>query len=218
MLLVPGYGGSTSGLAVLATTLRRKGRDATVVRLPGDSTGDLAAQARVLAGAARAALARTGATSVDVVGYSAGGVVARLWAKNDGGATLARRIVTLGSPHHGTDVATLAAALAPDSCPLACQQLEVNSPLLRRLNTGDETPVGPQWVAIRTTKDQVVTPVASARLRGALNVVVQAVCPGSTVGHGGLPSDPQVQSMVLAELSAADVRPLTRADCGRPAA
>ena len=51
---------------------------------------------------------RTGTDSVDVVGYSAGGVIARLFVRDDGGDSVVRRVLTLGSPHHGTDVAALA--------------------------------------------------------------------------------------------------------------
>ncbi|MBA2389696.1 MAG: lipase, partial [Geodermatophilaceae bacterium] len=123
VLLIPGYGGSTGALDVLAAELRVAGRDATVLQLAGDGTGDLNVQAEILAAAATAAIERTGAASVDVVGYSAGGVVARLWVRDHEGAGLARRVVTLGSPHHGTTVAELAIALAPDECPPACRQL-----------------------------------------------------------------------------------------------
>src|SRR5918997_1634857 len=101
VLLVPGYGGSTASLRSLADRLTAEGRDATVVTVPGNGTGDLGESAEVLAEAADAALERTGADSVDVVGYSAGGVVARLWAA-DGGVDVARRVVTLGSPHPRT--------------------------------------------------------------------------------------------------------------------
>ncbi|MDT4983176.1 MAG: triacylglycerol lipase, partial [Pseudonocardiales bacterium] len=48
VLLVPGFGGSTTGLDALAAVLRRHGKDAQVLRLPGDGRGDLDAQARVL--------------------------------------------------------------------------------------------------------------------------------------------------------------------------
>jgi triacylglycerol esterase/lipase EstA (alpha/beta hydrolase family) len=201
VLLVPGYGGSTTALEVLAATLRRQGRDVTVVVLAGDGTGDLRVQAGVLDGAARAAAERTGSESVDVVGYSAGGVVARLWVRDDGGDALARRVVTLGSPHHGTSVAAIAADVTPDSCPVGCQQLAPDSDLLRALNAGDETPPGPVFVSVWTTADRVVKPPASARLDGALDVRVQSVCPRSRVGHGELPIDPQVQAIVLAVLS-----------------
>ncbi|SDO78022.1 Triacylglycerol esterase/lipase EstA, alpha/beta hydrolase fold [Klenkia soli] len=214
VLLVPGYGGSTTGLQSLADALTAVGRDATVVSLPGDGTGDLRETAAVLGDAVDAALARTGADSVDVVGYSAGGVTARLWAA-DGGAAQARRIVTLGSPHHGTTIADLGATLAPDQCPEACQQLTTSSDLLRQLNAGDETPAGPTWVSIWTEVDQTVTPPDSADLEGALDITVQSVCADSTVAHGQLPSDPLVQGMVIAELAAGQPVDLGPADCAR---
>jgi triacylglycerol lipase len=202
VLLVPGYGGGTTALDRLAETLRAAGRTAIVVHLPGGGTGDLRVQARAIDVVARSALAG-GAPSVDVVGYSAGGVVVRLWVRDDGGAQVTRRVVTLGSPHHGTDVAALAVAVVGSACPTACRQLAPGSPLLDRLNAGDETPAGPRWESIWTTGDELVTPADSARLTGALDVPVQEVCPGRQVGHGQLPSDPAVQQLVLAALGAA---------------
>jgi len=213
VLLVPGYGGSTDSLQVLATTLRQRGRDAQVLPLPGNGTGDLTEQARALSQAAGSAMARSRAASVDVVGYSAGGVVARLWVAQLGGARVARRVVTLGSPQHGTSVAVLAGGLAPSLCPTACQQLDPNSDLLRTLNARDETPAGPTFVSIWSTVDQVVTPPESARLDGALNLTVQSVCASSTVAHGDLPRDPVSSSMVVTELAAGAPRTLLAADC-----
>ena len=212
VLLVPGYGGSTSALDVLAARLRSAGRQATVVRLPGDGTGELRDQAAVLDRAARSAIAG-GAPSVDVVGYSAGGVVARLWAEEDGGATVARRIVTLGSPHHGTDIAALAGSLLPSQCPTACAELAPNSDLLSRLNAR-KLAAGPVWVSVWTEQDQVVTPPDSARLDGALNIPVQSVCAGARLEHGNLPRDPVVQSLVLTALAPA--RPTAPTTCPTP--
>jgi triacylglycerol lipase len=208
VLLVPGYGGSTSALDVLAARLRQAGRDATVVRLPGNGTGDLAVQASTLSAAVKSALNRTGAGSVDVVGYSAGGVVARLWAA-DGGAAVARRIVTLGSPNHGASIAAVAGSLLPGACPEACRQLAPDSPLLARLNT-DETPDGPLWTSIWTVTDEVVTPPDSARLDGALNIPLQSICATGDIPHGQLPRDRTVQSLVLTALAeATPTRPTT---------
>jgi triacylglycerol lipase len=184
------------------------------VRLPGGGTGDLHASADALASTVEDALQRTGAASVDVVGYSAGGVIARLWAA-DGGAEQARRILTLGSPHHGTTVADLAAGVVPAQCPEGCRQLATDSRLLAQLNAHDETPAGPTWVSVWTTADQTVTPPDSARLEGALDLTVQSVCADSRVTHGQLPTDPLVQGMVLAELGAGDPVPLGAADCAR---
>jgi len=214
VLLVPGYGGSTASLQELADRLTAAGRDASVVAVPGDGTGDLHLSADALDQAATAAMRRTGAGSVDVVGYSAGGVIARLWAA-DGGAAVARRVVTLGAPHHGTTLADLAGQIAPGRCPEGCRQLTTGSDLLAQLNAGDETPAGPTWVSIWTTQDETVTPPDSTRLDGALNLTVQSVCADARVGHGQLPGFPLVQAMVEAELAAGDPVELTSADCAR---
>ncbi|WP_138756625.1 lipase family alpha/beta hydrolase [Modestobacter altitudinis] len=214
VLLVPGYGGSTSSLRPLADRLTAVGRDATVVAVPGDGTGDLTAAADALGAAVDDALERTGAGSVDVVGYSAGGVIARIWAA-DGGADQARRVLTLGSPHHGTTIADLAVGILPAKCPEGCRQLTTDSDLLAQLNAGDETPAGPSWVSVWTTADETVTPPDSARLAGAVELPVQDVCPDSRVGHGQLPADPLVQGIVLAELAAGPPVQLSTADCAR---
>jgi triacylglycerol lipase len=214
VLLVPGYGGSTTALQKLADRLTAAGRDATVVQVPGDGTGDLTASADVLGSAVDDALERSGADSVDVVGYSAGGVIARIWAA-DGGADQARRVLTLGAPHHGTTVADLAGGILPAECPVGCQQLTTDSRLLAGLNAGDETPEGPTWVSVWTTADEVVTPPDSASLDGAVDLTVQSVCADSRVAHGQLPADPLVQGIVLAELAAGAPPELTSADCAR---
>ncbi|HEY2044402.1 MAG TPA: hypothetical protein VGH11_17135 [Jatrophihabitans sp.] len=214
VLLVPGYGGSVTSLQVLARKLIAAGRHAEVVSLPDDGTGDLRSQAQALASAAKAAAAREHADSVDVVGYSAGGVVARLWAHDYGGNRLARRIVTLGAPQHGTELASLGAALSI-ACPTACQQLAVSSTLLAGLNAKPETAAGPQYVSIWTTKDEIVVPPDSARLDGGLNLTVQSVCASSSVQHSGLPTDPLIQAMVLTELGSGAPVALTPADCAR---
>jgi triacylglycerol lipase len=213
VLLVPGYGGGTAGLDVMAAALRRAGRDVTVVHLEGDGTGDLNVQADVVEDAVRQAV-NAGAESVDLVGYSAGGVTVRLWVRQYDGGSVARRIVTLGSPSHGTDLAALATDLAPGECPEACHQLATDSLLIRQLNSGDETPAGPEWVSIWTTDDTVSTPPETASLTGALDFSVQQICPGARVTHGQLPESAVVISMVEAELRRSSPAVPGREVCG----
>jgi triacylglycerol lipase len=202
VLLVSGYGGSTGSLAPFRRTLEGRGRDVVVVRPVGGGTGDIRAEAAALGRQAEAALERFGATPVDVVGYSAGGVVARSWVRDFGGASLARRVLSVGSPQHGTSVAELALGVA-GRCPPACRQLVPDSALLRALNARDETPRGPVFVSVWSTADRVVVPADSARLAGALDFPVQSVCPSARTAHGDLPSDPVVQAALGTTLGSA---------------
>jgi len=212
VLLVPGYGGRTGSLSTLAARIRSAGRQATVVPMPGNGTGDLNADASVLNAAVTRAL-DGGAPSVDVIGYSAGGVVALLWARHDDGTGKARRVVTLGSPFHGASIAAGAAGFVPGACPAACQQLVPGSSLLAGLDAAP-VPGRPRWMSLWTTNDQVVTPPQSARLAGAINVPIQSVCPGERITHDQLPANPVVTTIVLQAIGVRPIRYPTAADCG----
>jgi triacylglycerol esterase/lipase EstA (alpha/beta hydrolase family) len=212
VLLVPGYGGSRAGLLRLAARIEATGRDADVLTLVGGGTGDLSAQVAVLEAAVDAKLA-AGAPSVDVVGYSAGGVVAGLWLARDDGPAKARRVVTLGAPLAGTSLATTAAVVAPDACPAACRQLAPGSreiTELARARVGEALP----WLSVWTADDDTVTPPGTAsQLPGTLQVQVQAMCPGARVTHSQLPTDPAVTGLVLRALSTGPLTPDVGAEC-----
>lgn len=211
VLLVPGYGGSTAGLEVLARRIRAAGRAATVVRLPGNGTGSLIRDAGVLNQAVNRAL-RGGAPSVDVIGYSAGGVTALLWAREDDGDRKARRVVTLGAPFHGTTLATAAQGFAPSACPAACVQLVPGSNLLAGLAAG--VPPRLPWLSLWTNDDKTVTPPASARLAGAIDAPVQSVCPQQRISHSQLPTSPVVAALVIRAIGSGPLARPSPADCG----
>jgi triacylglycerol lipase len=188
VLLVPGYGGSTTALDALAgriATAGGAGFHATVIRLAGDGTGDLQVQANVLNGYVNQAL-----------------------ASGSGPVT----IITLGSPLHGADLAAVGAADAPDACPQACEELVPGSSMLHRLQ-GTGAATRPPWLSLWTTDDQVVQPPDSARLPGAVNVPLQSVCPGVSIGHGQLPTAPLVVGIVLRTLHSAALSPPRASEC-----
>lgn len=211
VLLVPGYGGGQGALTALAAKLHAAGREAQVLTLPGDGTGDLLAQVDVLSDAVADAYAH-GAPSVDVVGYSAGGVVTRLWVARSGGDHQARRVVTLGSPLHGANIAAVGNALVPGACPVACQELAPGSALLRSVEQ-QPLPAGLPWLSVWTEDDQTVTPPDSARLDGAVNVPLQQVCADSRAQHGDLPTDAAVTGLVLRALGTTPLTSPTAGDC-----
>jgi triacylglycerol lipase len=211
VLLVPGYGGSTGSLGQLASRIRRTGRTATVMRLAGDGTGDLAVQAQVLDGYVNSALS-AGSGPVTVIGYSAGGVVAWLWDVSYGGATRAGMIITLGSPLHGARIAAVGTGYDPGECPVACQELAPGSALLTKLQQSPRAD-RPPWLSLWTDDDQTVQPPDSARLQGAVNVQLQSVCPGAVISHSQLPTAPLVDGIVLRTLAANSVNAPAKSGC-----
>jgi triacylglycerol lipase len=195
VVLVPGLGGSPTDLALIANALADDGRETVTVDNQG-GTADLRDQAVLVDEAARG----TGADEIDVVGFSAGGIVARLWAAG-AGADVVRRVVTVGSPHHGTTLDALGVS-DPADCVDACAQLLAGSDLLEELNV-DETPDGPEWVTVWSDSDGVVAPAESAQLDGAVDVHVQELCGEMELRHLDLLGHP-VPDLVAAVLGGSE--------------
>jgi triacylglycerol esterase/lipase EstA (alpha/beta hydrolase family) len=198
VILVPGFGGDVAMLDSLAARLRHADRRVIVLQLPDAGTGDLRGQESVLADRVDTELAR-GADSVDLVGYSAGGIVVALFAASH--PSQVRRIVTLGSPLHGTRLAGLAADLLPSACTPACQQMAPGSPLIASLESASPDVTGVPWLSVWTTHDEIVTPPSSARFEGARNIELQAVCADDAATHISLPSDPLAIGLTVRALS-----------------
>ncbi|WP_345771127.1 lipase family alpha/beta hydrolase [Geodermatophilus normandii] len=207
VLLVYGYQGTTEQMEPLADALRAAGRNVTIVDLPDDNTGDLWDSAWRLGQAAEQAMADADADSVDVVAHSAGGIVTRLWVST-AGADVAHRVVTLGSPHHGSDGAAVF-----DECLEACQQLTPGSDLLDELAQQDETPGAASWVSIWSANDGAVEPPESSELDGAVNLRLQDVCPGAEINHSQLLSDPLPLALAVAEVDADEPVEYGSGDC-----
>jgi triacylglycerol esterase/lipase EstA (alpha/beta hydrolase family) len=211
VLLVPGYGGATAALSALAERIRVSGRAAIVLRLPGSGTGSLITDAAMLNAAVGKAL-DSGAPSVDVIGYSAGGVTALIWARQDNGAAKARHVITLGAPFHGTRLAAGANGIVPGACPAACQQLVPGSSLLASLDVSDPADL-PPWLSLWTDDDQTVMPPDSARLAGAISLPIQSLCPAAQMSHSQLPVSPVVTAIVLQALARGQLRYPSAAAC-----
>lgn len=210
VILVPGYGGDASMLDGLATRLERAGRSATVLNLPDGATGDLRVQADVLGAAVTNALA-AGAPSVDLVGYSAGGIVIGLFVAAH--PSEVRRVVSIGSPLHGTLLAGLAATLLKSQCPVACQEMAPGTPLLASLDAAEPARTGVPWTSMWTDRDEVVQPPDSARFTGATNIVLQDICADDKATHLSLPADPLVAAITLKSLAATRFASPSASDC-----
>jgi pimeloyl-ACP methyl ester carboxylesterase len=180
VLLIPGYGGGTGLFRGLQAQLQAEGIAWEAVDV-GDGTGDLNAYADLVLARARQLVA-AGAPSVDLVGYSAGGITARVAAAGDG--TLIRRVATIASPHEGTRLAALGQLVG--ECPPACQQLAPGSELLTSLPPANGST---RFFTLWSRSDDVIRPPDSSQLVDAAELVVQDVC-DRVVGHLPVLEDP----------------------------
>ena len=194
VVFVHGYGGSPANFLWLAWLLRRRGFPALAAIGYPPFGGSVLDKARRLAEGVEGVLERTGASRVDLVAHSLGGIVARLYLRELGGARRVRRLVTLGTPHQGTRVA----ALSPD--PLA-RSLSPGSRLLGDLAREDPVPVLVPVVSIFSTFDAKLLPARNGVYPGAMNIEVDGI------GHDAMLFSPRIATLVAESLARPPVSP-----------
>jgi triacylglycerol esterase/lipase EstA (alpha/beta hydrolase family) len=174
--------------------------------------GDIPSSARQLAAEVSHVLAITGASQVDLVGWSQGGMMPRYYINDLGGAPKVNMLVGLAPSNDGTTLGGLQSlitdiglegvttALLSVTCAACAQQLQGSS-FLTGLNQ-TPTVAGVKYVVIETDRDEVVTPYTNAFLPAAANVqdiTVQQQCPQDASDHISIPYDSNVlQDMINA--------------------
>ena len=105
--------------------------------------------------------AETGVGRVALIGHSMGGLAARAYLHRHGARRVAK-LVTLGSPHHGTWIARC--GLGKDA-----RQMEPDSAWTRAL---PEVEAGVPTVTVWSPTDNFIAPPESSRLAGAREIVL----------------------------------------------
>lgn len=152
---------------------------------------DIDAYAVQVEQALRALCALTGKPQAIIVAHSMGGLVARAWLRHYGAARVAK-IITIGTPHHGTALANLAAGAN------ARQMSRIGdapSGWLAQLAASETPETRALITSIYSHHDNIVAPQASAHLPGARNIAFGGI------GHVALASDARVLRQLLAEIT-----------------
>lgn len=148
----------------------------------------------------RAALAelceRSGSAQAIIVAHSMGGLVARAYLREHGGDRVAA-VITLGTPHHGTALASFGYGLnAQQMCRAGAAAAARPSAWLGALAESEDGARRALFTSIFSHHDNIVAPQTSAYLPGAKNIEFGGV------GHVALGRDARVLRCVLDEVAA----------------
>lgn len=194
VLLLHGYGcnsGYWSALTPLLDAARIS--HATVDLEP--VTCDIDAYVPQVQRAVERLCADTGAPKLAIVAHSMGGLVARAWMREHGVERVAR-VITLGTPHHGTCLAGFgigrnASQMRRDGC---ADGLE--SAWLRALSASESVATRTLVTSLYTHHDNIIAPQTSSLLEGAHNIAFGGV------GHVAMGRNHRVLARVMQELAA----------------
>ncbi|WP_067546344.1 lipase family alpha/beta hydrolase [Nocardia crassostreae] len=187
------------------------------------ATGDIEESGQQLGVFVDRVLAATGATQVDLIGHSQGGVVAREYLKFDGGANAddpgankVKKLITYGATNHGTTLSGLGSLLGvfkdvmgldlvnPTETLIGQAGVEqlIDSLVLTRLNDGGDTMPGIDYTIVADQYDEVSSPYTRTYLTagpGATvdDVLLQDGCAADTSDHNSMVYSPRAVSIAL---------------------
>lgn len=194
ILLVHGFIDNRSVFTVLRRALHRRGYRNVLTTNYSVLTHDIPTAAAELGEVIERLCARSGHDRIDVIGHSLGGLIARYYVQRLGGDAHVGHLVTLGTPHGGTQWTRLLPTRLPATI---LSQLRPDSALIAEL--AEPTNCSTTILAVYSDLDHVVTPGIAARCEHPDLDVVNVLARG--VGHMSLPIDPRVARVVADHLS-----------------
>lgn len=198
VLLLHGYGCNSGYWASLAPLLdAARISHATLDLEP--LTGDIDRYAQCVEQAAQQLCVQAGARQLVVVAHSMGGLAARAWMRVHGADRVAR-LVTLGTPHHGTCLAAFGIGINAGQM----RRIGVAGPecaWLSALAGGEDAAVRARITSLYSHHDNIIAPQTSSVLPGARNLAFGGV------GHVALGHNRRVLAAVMSELDAQRIAP-----------
>ena len=185
IIVIHGYAMNRANFRPLAKRLAAAGLG-PVIGFEYWSLGKTGSAARRLAELIEDVRARTACDQVDVIGHSMGGVVGRYHVSLGGGDGTVANLITLGSPHHGTDVSAVGIGRP-------AKELLLGSALVQRLDAAPP-PALTRLTVIWSRADALVPGSRQARVTGADELLFD------DLGHLGLLTDPRVAAAIIARL------------------
>lgn len=136
----------------------------------------------------------TGSNRIIILAHSMGGLVARAYLRDHGNSHIAR-IITLGTPHHGTVLANCAVGLnSRQMRRFGRFPREKPSDWLIALAQSEKHAIYTFFTSIYSVHDNIIAPQSSCFLSGAKNIPLHGI------GHVGLAIHPLCQALILDEI------------------
>lgn len=192
VLLLHGYGANSGFWRSFSRRLRHAGISHAAIDLE-PVLADIDDYAPLITEAVDRLCRECGSTTVILLGHSMGGLAARAWLRACGSMRVLR-VITLGTPHHGSTLAGYGMGInARQMLPPAGDAFS----WLGALAASEDAARRALFVSIYSRHDNIVSPQESAMLPGATNVALDLV------GHVALGFDASVGERVLAEIISA---------------
>jgi triacylglycerol lipase len=167
VIFVHGYTGSASNWTTAMSVFRAGGYPSSqLFAYEYNSYGNNVSNAQGLASYVSQVRSRTGASQVDIVNHSMGGLVSQWYLKQLGGAQYVRHLASIAGANHGTTAAGTCLIF------VTCQQMYPGSLFISTISSGDETPGSTRYATWYSACDGVILPYTSTRLSGATNNLV----------------------------------------------
>lgn len=185
IVVVHGYAMNRANFVPLAYRLARAGLG-PIVGFEYWTLGRTAAAAKQLAWFVDHVQAITGSPQVDVIGHSMGGVVGRYYVTLLGGDGTVQNLVTIGSPHAGTDVSAVGVGHPT-------RELLVGSKLVQRLAAAPP-PRDTRILTILSDADALAPAAGQPEIPGASRIVY------GNLGHVALLGSRRVARAIIDRL------------------